>query len=60
MNRACRAAMAAVGLLGKAAVGFVALIVLVGAVLPSLSPSPDARARYRAGTGGNRLRIRSS
>ena len=35
MNRACRAAMAAVGLLGKVAVGFVALIVLVGAVLPT-------------------------
>jgi hypothetical protein len=41
--------MAAVGLLGKVAVGFVALIVLVGAVLPSPSASPDARARSESG-----------
>lgn len=58
MIRACGAAMAAVALLGKVAVGFVVLIVLVEAVLPPPSRSPDARCDPGR-TGGNRLRTRS-
>ncbi len=51
MIRAFTAAMAAVGLLGKLALGFVALIVLVGAVLPPPSPSTSADARPRSASG---------
>jgi hypothetical protein len=50
MVRADRIAITAVGLLGRAAVGFLGLVVVLGTITPP--PEPDTRARFEPDAPG--------